>query len=417
MKTTRIFTPLVLMLLAVSISGNLNAQAVPVPVLEPGHTWHYETNADGTQSIEEVDISTVPGGIGVQTVSVFKHTSFDVSWDQWWWCAAIAFQTDPVDITEETKTLKMKVFSETLTKYYIIAKQADEQTIITIENFPVEPNKWNTVEVDLSSFAGHNIGKFELVPGLPGQTIYFYPYFEDPTPKTKIAEVVSPLVTMDESLLTFSSNNPDATSISIIDTTGLDVPVPVSDKIFKIHTNDIAGWQFWWNIGISLNDAEVVPEDESTVLVAQVKSPNSQFIIMQFADDDTLLNTAYNWGTRDIVPDEWNEIVMDYISPHRGWSFLKRIEMAAYVANIDAYIYFYWAKKDNEAAIKRLKPLQKNVKIAGNQIVVEGVADIKQYTVTGALVNTSSKGSVPALDGLNIIVADGIAYKVLYNRK
>lgn len=416
MKTARIFTPLVLFIIAVSVSGKLSAQAVPVPVLEPGHPWHYETNAGGTQTIEEVDVSFVPEGIGIQTDNVFKHKSFDVSWNQWWWCGALSFQTDPVAITEETKMLKMKIFSESLTKYYIIAKQADEQAIITIENFPIEPNKWNTVEIDLSAFVGRNIGKFELVPGLPNQTIYFYPYFEDPKPGAKIDEVVSPLAAMDESLFTFPSNNPDATSISIVDTTGLNVPVPVSDKIFKIHANDIPGWQFWWNIGISLNDAEVVPEEEDVVLVAQVKSPNNQFIIMQFADDNTLLNTAYNWGTRDIVPCEWNEIVMDYISPHRGWTFLKRIEMATYIGNVDVYASFYWAKKST-TGIKKLTLPQKNVKIDGNQIVVEDASDIKQYTVTGTLVNTGSKGSVPAMKGLNIIVADGVAYKVLYNGK
>jgi hypothetical protein len=414
---TRFFTPFVLFLLAVSVSGNLSAQAVPVPVLEPGHPWHYETNAGGTQNVEEMDASLAPEGIGVPAEMVFKHTSFDVSWNQWWWCAAIAFQTDPVAITEETKTLKMKIFSDVLTKYYIIAKQADEQAFITIENFPVEPNKWNTVEIDLSSFVGRNIGKFELVPGLPGQTIYFYPYFENSTPKTEISEVIAPLVAMDESLLTFPSNNPDATSISIVDTAGLNVPVKISDKIFKIHANDIAGWQFWWNVGISLNDAVVVPEEEDVVLAAQIKSPNNQFIIMQFADDNTLLNTAYNWGTRDIVPDEWNEIVMDYISPYRGWTFLQRIEMATYVANVDVYINFYWAKKGNTTGIKKPLPAQKNVKIVGNQIVVEGASDIKQYTVTGLLMNTSRNGSVPALEGLNIIVADGVACKVLYTGK
>jgi hypothetical protein len=418
MRATRIFTQSVLFLLAVSVSGHLSAQAVPVPVLEPGHPWHYETNANGTQTVEVVDALTAPAGIGVQTDSVFKHTSLDVSWDQWWWCAAIAFQTDPVVITEETKTLKFKVFSETLTKYYIIAKQADEAAIITLEHFPIEPDKWNTIQIDLSSFVGRNIGKFELVPGLPNQTIYFYPYFEDPAPQPKIAEVVAPLAAMDESLFTFPSNNPDATSISIVDTAGLNVPVPVSDKVFKIHANDIAGWQFWWNIGISLNDGVLVPESEDVVLVGQVKSPHNQVIVMQFADDDTRLNTAYNWGTRDIAPGEWNTIVMDYITPHRGWTFLKRIEMATYTGNIDVYAYFYWATKDNSTvAIKNPKPVQKDVKIAGNRIIVEGASDIKQYTVTGALVNTSNNGSVPALDGLNIIVADGVAYKVLHNAK
>jgi hypothetical protein len=416
MKKVKIFTQSVFCLLAVCISSNLSAQDVPVPVLEDGHAWHYETNADGTQNVEVVDVSTAPEGIGVQAGSIFKHTSLDVSWDQWWWCAAISFQPDPVAITSETKSLKFKIYSE-MSKYYIIVKTASEQAIITLENFPIEPNQWNTIEVDLSSFIGQDIGKFELVPGLPNQTIYFYPYFENLASKPTINNVVEPLVAMDESLLTFPTNNADATSISIVDTTGLNVPVAVSDKVFKIHANDIADWQFWWNIGVSLNDAPVVPENENAVLVAQVKSTNNQFIIMQFADDNTLLNTAYNWGTRDIVPNQWNEIVMDYISPHRGWTFLKRIEMATYVGNLDAYVYFYWATKGSATSVKELAQKQNHIKIVGNQIIVEGATNIKQYTVTGKLLNTGHKGFVPAIEGINIVVADGVAYKVFYNGK
>ncbi len=319
-------------------------------------------------------------------------------------------------ITEETKTLKMKIFSEELTKYYIVIKQADEAAIITLENFPIEPNQWNTIEVDLSTFIGMNIGKFELVPGLPNQTIYFYPYFENPTPKVRAGEVVAPLVEMDESLFVYKTNVEGTSTISVVDAEGLNVPVPV-DKVFKIQSNDVDGWQYWYNIAVELNEAVTVPAEEDVVLVAQVKSPNNQFIIMQFADDGTCLNTAYNYGTRDIIPNEWNEIVMDYISPHRGWTFLKRIEMAAYVGNIDLYAYFYWAKKDDGTSANELDLTKKNCKIVGDQIVVDGASDIKQYTVTGMLVNTSYTGSVPAFEGLNIIVADGVAYKVLYNGK
>ncbi len=76
MKKAKIFTPLVLFLLAVCVSTNLNAQAVPVPVLGSDHPWHYETNAGETQAVDMVDPSTVPDGINEPADYVFKHTSF-----------------------------------------------------------------------------------------------------------------------------------------------------------------------------------------------------------------------------------------------------------------------------------------------------------------------------------------------------
>jgi hypothetical protein len=397
-------------------SLGLSAQDIPVPVLSDVNNWHYETNASNTQSVEVVDVSTIPEGIGLQTDNVFKHISNDIEWGAWWWCAAISFQDASVAITETTKALKFKVFSETLTKYYIVVKTSTEQAIITLENYPVEPGKWNTIEVDLSALIGQDIGKFELVPQLPNQTVYFYPYFENLAPKQIVDDVVGPLVEMDETLFAFGSNNASASTISVVDTAGLNVPVEISDKVFKIHANDIEDWQFWWNLSISLNDAIVVPENEDVVLVAQVKSPNNQFILMQFADDNTILNTAYNWGTRHLVPDQWNEIIMDYIPPHRGWTFLKRIEMAAFVGNIDAYVYFYWATKST-TSIRDLVQPRNNIKITGNRIIVEGAMDIKQYSVSGKLINISKTGFVPAVKGLNIIVADGVAYKIFYDGK
>jgi len=414
MKTKNL-TLFVLFLLAVSVSGELCAQAVPVPVLKPKHPWHYETNAGGTQNVEWVHISTVPAGIGIETDSVFRHTTFNVQWDQWWWCAAISFQPDPVAFTNETKVLKMKVFSEEMTKYFIVVKQANEQEIIRWENYPIEPGKWNTIEVDLSTFVGQNVGKFELLSQLPNQVVYFYPYFEDPAPQPKVT-AIAPVADMVEQSFTFTFNDArNFYDVSIVDAAGLDIPVPITDKVFKIHAQDPdGGWIWWWNVGINLKDTPLVPENEDEVLVAQIYSPHHLCNLLQKADDGTILNSAYNWGTRDLIPNKWNEIVMDYISPHRGWTFLKTIELTSYIPGIDLYCYFYWAKKDDLSSIRQMKPELKNIKIVGNQIVVEGASDIKQYTATGALVNSGREGSVQALKGLNIIVADGVAYKVIY---
>jgi hypothetical protein len=414
MKNLRTFFQLAVCFLAVCISGSLNAQNVPVPLLEDIHDWRYETNGGGTQTIEVADASTIPAGLGIETDNVFKHTSLDISWDAWWWCGAIALN-NLVPITENTKTLKFKVYTE-MSKYYIVVKTDPATAFITLENVPVEPNTWTTVECDLSPYIGSSIERIELVPQASNQVIYVYPYFEDPAPKPVIANVIAPLVeNMTEADFTFTSNNAN-TATTIVESAGLNVPDDFASKVFKVHTDGAEGWQFWWNTVINLNDAQLIPENENVVLVAKVFSPYSEALIMQKADDGTILNTAYNWGQRIIVPDQWNEIVMDYISPHRGWSFLQTIELATMSPGIDLYAYFYWATK-NTTSIKELTPIQKNIKIVGNQIVVDGASDIKQYTVTGQLVNTSHTGFVPAMKGINIIVADGVASKVFYNGK
>lgn len=414
MKKLKTFTQLALLIIAVCVSCNLTAQTTPVPLLTNINDWTYATNAGETQSIEVVPTSTAPTGIGVATDNIFKHTSFNIEWGAWWWVGAI-YINEPVTITEATKTLKFKVYSDT-PSYYFIIKNTDGTAIMTCENAPVEPNTWSTLELDLTPYIGNNIKAIEFVPVTPGRVIYFYPYFEDPTPQTSVTAIGELKENMTEADFTFGGNSANTTA-TLVDPTGLNVPDNFVTKVFKVHSIADSNWQFWWGAFINLNVAQVVPANLNTVLVAKVFSPNNQILLNQKAEDGSLLNTAYNWGTRNIVPNQWNEIVMDYIPSRRdGFSSLKSIELSTFVGNIDVYAYFYWATKistDN----KEIMPELKNIKIQGNQIFVDGASDIKQYTVTGKLVGTSQSGFVTAIEGLNIIVADGVAHKVFYNRR
>jgi len=414
MKKLRTFTQLALLLIAVCVSGNLIAQTTPVPLLQNINDWTYATNAGETQSIEVIPISTAPAGIGIDTENIFKHTSFNIEWGAWWWVGAI-YINEPVTITEATKTLKFKVYSDT-PSYYFIIKNSDGTAIMVQERAPVEPNTWCTIEMDLTPYIGYNIKAIEFVPEIPGRVIYFYPYFEDPTPQPAVTAIGNLKENMTEADFTFTANNGN-TPITIVDPTGLNVPDNFVTKVFKVSAGNDPNRAFWWNSIINLNEAQVVPANQNTVLVAKVLSPNNQMLLIQKSDDGSVLNTAYNWGQRNIVPDQWNEIVMDYITTKRdGYSFLQSIELSTFVGNIDLYAYFYWATKTT-TAIKKIEPAQKNIKIQGNQIFVDGALNIKQYTVAGKLVNTSRTGFVKAMDGLNIIVADGVAYKVFYDRK
>lgn len=394
-------------------SFNMMSQENPVALLDLSDdaSWRYETNANETNSIVVVDAAEAPAGLDIQTEKILKFDTFDVSWDQWWWCGAVAIN-DPVEITEDNHVLKFKMYTSA-TKFSIYLKSDPNTQIQVFENAPIEPDQWNILELNLSDYIGTYIERVEFIPQVPNQTFYIYPYFQNAEPKKTVTGTVSELEIMDDANFTYGTNMDGSVTTSVTDITGFTPAIPVAtDKAFKITSSQI-DWQFWYTAVISLNDSKQIKENK--ILVGQVYSPEDRINILLKSDDLSLLNTTYNYGERRIIPNAWNEIVLDFKTfQYDNW--LQFIEICPTQPGIDVYAYFYWVDTtgsniDNEYT----DPLK--VTIQNGKIHAGEAKSVKLYNLQGQQIAEGESGEIDAVRGVNIIVVDGNSYKLFNTSK
>ena len=152
---------------------------------------------------------------------------------------------------------------------------------------------------------------------------------------------------MDDNLWIYGTNFYDTDMragdcVAIVDASQVPGTVPVRiDKVFRIRSRGER-----WLPGdcgmMALRHPQLI--DRPARLVACVYSPADKVGVEIDSDNGDRLFRSLQFGGWPIVPNQWNEIVLDVVPGQSGRALLQTFKVYPMQRDIDVYVCFYWDK-------------------------------------------------------------------------
>lgn len=358
--------------------------------------------------------------VGVETENIFKIESpAEGDWKDWYNC--IVTPVDIIDISATQNCLKLLVYPSN-SSFQFLLKDSIGIPIYHFFRHDLTPNQWNTITIDLS--ASHHqkkaIKTFEMAPVDIATVTYVFPYWGAPvTPKeTILVPMIEDLSA--EGVYSFGTNAsiPDPYTVEVVPLTG-DLATGFPENIgvnqaFKLTSKEHEGWVWWWVYTLTMTEGNYIPVVEGkSVLKFYVKSTGDTFV--------TILKNPgggnewyYSNYAIPVVPNEWSEVIFDMTGRAGTNLEIKFFEMATYTPNTTAYICPVWEIDKGGSAVNNSKvnPMQVPVCVDG-MIKIKEDCKIELYNVVGKKISSTYGNSIKAIQGLNIVVVNGVVHKIL----
>ncbi len=396
-----------------------NAQSALVDLSSSENYELYRNNEQAALDI--VDVSLAPAGMpvtGVTTEKILKLTSNDLAEWVWWYNTIFKIMAPPA-IGHTHNVVNLLIYTNSSLPMQFIIKDDLDQPIYAWEQ-PLEPNTWHTLSFDLSDPVndGRVVGSIEPCPGASNLEAYIFPYWGPAT--TYDAREYVPVFDKLSDIAgdIFWTYNNDKSAGSIVDIPAeIKAGLPVAtDEVFMVETSDIGDW--WWNSRLNFSSYVEITE-EKPYLSCFVYSPN--YLTNLYVRNQNMLEgpdlgqNMYiypNYNQFEIEANEWSEIKFDFTG--KVGQSISQFEMLPRTANTKYYFYPVWQKKAGQSNTVKTAVDQKYMPvIIGGDVVLQENAEIQLFNSIGQLVNSTYGTTIPAVKGLNIVLVNGISYKLM----